>query len=254
MAEVKCAADSEFYVGYLGMPNGLRRFLRLRVVLLLLVFPLLALAVAWTQRPIGPGTFEFGVVQSFEGVLQDLPYPMLQVTRPGHNGETSAKSLYLLGVFGKHGADALVAGLGGHRVRLQGALIYRDDQVMIEIAGERPEDLGLGDLEPQQDLGQIQVCGEIVDSKCFLGVMKPGNLKTHKACAIRCISGGVPPVLLVRDEQGRAFYLLLTDQEGRAVNERVLDWVAEPIRVSGQLLRLGSIYQLQFDPGSIELL
>jgi hypothetical protein len=246
------AAEPEFYVGYLGMPKALGRFLRVRVILLLLAFPLVALAIAWTQRPIGPGTFEFGVVQTFEGVLQDQPYPMLQVTRPGRNGQAPAQSLYLLGVFGKYGADALVAGLGGHRVRLQGSLIYRDDQVMIEIDGQRPTDLGIGHLQAGQDLGKIQIVGEIVDSKCFLGVMKPGNLKTHKACAIRCISGGVPPVLLVRDELGRAHYMLLTDPEGRAINDRVLDYVAEPVRVSGQLQRTSNLYQLRMDPAAIE--
>lgn len=248
------AAEPEFYVGYLGMPKALGRFLRVRVILLLLACPLVALAIAWTQRPIGPGTFEFGVVQTFEGVLQDQPYPMLQVTRPGLSGEAPAQSLYLLSVFGKRGADELVAGLGGHMVRFQGALIYRDDQVMIEIDVQRPTDLGIGDLKAGQDLGQIQIVGEIVDSKCFLGVMKPGNLKTHKACAIRCISGGVPPVLLVRDELGRAHYFLLTDAAGRAVNDRVLDFVAEPVRVSGQLLRTGNLYQLRMDPETLELL
>ena len=28
---------------------------------------------------------------------------------------------------------------------------------------------------------------------CFLGVMKPGRSKPHRACAVRCISGGIPP-------------------------------------------------------------
>ena len=51
---------------------------------------------------------------------------------------------------------------------------------------------------PYESLGKQTFVGEIVDSKCFLGVMNPGRLTPHRACAIRCISGGVPPVLLVR--------------------------------------------------------
>lgn len=52
------------------------------------------------------------------------------------------------------------------------------------------------------ELGETTLKGEIVDSKCYLGVMNPGNLKAHRACAINCIQGGVPPVLLVRDGGG----------------------------------------------------
>jgi len=46
---------------------------------------------------------------------------------------------------------------------------------------------------PSTSLGTQTLVGEIVDSKCFLGVMNPGQLTTHRACAIRCISGGVRP-------------------------------------------------------------
>ena len=46
----------------------------------------------------------------------------------------------------------------------------------------------------------MDVKGEIVDPKCFFGVMKPGEGKPHKDCAIRCILGGIPPVLKVTDE------------------------------------------------------
>jgi hypothetical protein len=41
--------------------------------------------------------------------------------------------------------------------------------------------------------------GEIVDTKCYLGVMTPGEDKVHRGCAVRCISRGVPPAFLVRD-------------------------------------------------------
>jgi hypothetical protein len=49
----------------------------------------------------------------------------------------------------------------------------------------------------------IEVRGEIVDSKCFLGVMVPGSGKTHKDCASLCLRGGIPPALYVRDQSGQ---------------------------------------------------
>jgi hypothetical protein len=53
------------------------------------------------------------------------------------------------------------------------------------------------------------VTGEIVDSKCFLGVMNPGERTVHRDCAIRCLSGGVPPMLAYRDAAGTHLALLL---------------------------------------------
>jgi hypothetical protein len=99
-------------------------------------------------------------------------------------------------------------------------------------------------------LGKQTLVGEIVDSKCFLGVMNPGRLAPHRACAIRCISGGVPPVLLVRQKVGPAVYLLLTDSNGNPVNQEVLDFVAEPIEVTGEVVRQGDLLILRADPAT----
>ncbi len=70
----------------------------------------------------------------------------------------------------------------------------------------------------------------------------------QRSCAARCISGGIPPVLCVRDESGTAAYLLLVDPSGRAVNERVLDYVAEPIEITGEVIRVGEQLVLRADP------
>ena len=43
-------------------------------------------------------------------------------------------------------------------------------------------------------------------------------------------------------------YLLLTDAQGQPVNDRVLDLVAEPIEITGRLLRMGGRLVLQSDP------
>jgi hypothetical protein len=92
--------------------------------------------------------------------------------------------------------------------------------------------------------------GEIVDSKCFLGVMNPGQLTPHRACAIRCISGGIPPVLLVRSKNGPAIYLLLVAADGKPVNPQVLDLVAEPVQITGEVERQGGLFILLADPST----
>ena len=80
--------------------------------------------------------------------------------------------------------------------------------------------------------------------------MNPGQLTPHRACAIRCISGGVPPVLLVRPKGEPAKYFLLVSADGKAVNKQVLDLVAEPVEITGQVERQGDLMILRADPNT----
>ncbi len=246
----------EFYVGYEpSAPPGLARFLRVRVLVLALFVLGLAALLTAAQRPFSKAVFEFGTESELVGVIQVEPYPTLRVTRPGVD---SGESLYLLVDFGKFGADEAVAGLDGRRVRLRGTLIYRDDQVMVELADGAIEDLGAAERAAADpvSLGVQSFVGEIVDSKCYLGVMKPGNTKPHRDCATRCLSGGVPPVLMIRDAQGNARYLLLTGRDGgqvgRAVVQRQL--VAERVRITGEVWQQEGRYLLRADVESYERL
>jgi hypothetical protein len=145
-----------------------------------------------------------------------------------------------------------IAALDGKSVALKGTLIYRGNQTMIETKPEWIQanaNASAPAAVPQATaLGKKTLVGEIVDSKCFLGVMNPGQLTPHRACAIRCISGGVPPVLLVRQKDGPAIYLLLVSANGKPVNKQVLDLVAEPIEITGEVERQGELLILRADP------
>ena len=98
------------------------------------------------------------------------------------------------------------------------------------------------------NLGEHTLRGEIVDIKCYLGVMKPAHGKPHRSCAARCISGGIPPVLMVRDRDGDTNHLLLVSADGRTVNREVLPLVAEPVEITGRVVRLGDWLVLQASP------
>ena len=98
------------------------------------------------------------------------------------------------------------------------------------------------------EVGGVTLRGEIVDAKCYWGVMKPGHTKPHRGCAARCIAGGVPAVLLVRGADGSARTLLLVTEEGETVNDQVGDLVAEPVEISGVLVRQGDLEILRADP------
>ena len=238
--------DEEFYIGYADSgPKGVMGFVKLRVLALVAVGLGVATLVMSAQQPFASSNFEYGVVRTFEGRIGHMPFPILSVDRPGGAGE----SHWLLSAFGKRGAEEFTLPMDGHRVRLEGSLIHRDNAVMVELVPDSIEDLGAE--TPKEALvqgGEVTLDGAIVDSKCFLGMMKPGELKSHRACAALCIRGGVPPVLLVRDDEGLATYYLLVDADGSAVNDRVLSYVAEPVTVTGQLEQLGDLRILRANP------
>lgn len=236
-----------FYIGYRKqMPATLASFLRGRLVVLVAVAAAIATLLVTAQRPFADATFEYGVTRTFEGLLGESPYPTLLLANPAHG---LPSRVYLVAP-GKHGAQEIVAGHEGRRVRLQGSLIRRDRQAMIEVAPGSLVDLAAGPGAATEALGDFTLRGEIVDSKCYLGVMKPGNLKPHKACAIRCISGGITPVLCVRDAAGQAAYLMLAGADGRAVNREVLDFVAEPVEITGAVERRDNLLVLKADPAT----
>ena len=234
--------QDEFYVGYLETsPPGQASFTRSRTLLFGLVAVACALVLVAFQRPFSNATFEFGTETELEGVITSTPVPTLLVERPGElSAAAPGVSRYLLVTFGKFGAAEIAREYEDQRVRLRGTLVYRGGETMVEIVDGSIEAIEEGAAIARtegRDLGVHTLQGEIVDSKCFLGVMKPGNLKPHRACATRCISGGVPPVLLVRDPEGHATYFLLVGAQGEAVNSQILDHVAEPIEITGRVLR-----------------
>jgi hypothetical protein len=236
----------EFYVGYLPQaPSQTGRFVA-RVVAVLLVGVVATAAVLVSSQAEFPAArFDFGSPREFTGTITTTPQPMLLIDRPG---STEQSSYYLVNP-GKFGAD--VAGFDGRAVRLSGTPIYRQDQTMLELLPETIEDLGAGSTGAAiEDLGTWTLTGEIVDSKCFLGVMNPGNLKPHRACAIRCISGGIPPILLVRADEGSVRHLLLVGRDGEAINDQILGMIAEPLEVTGRLERHRDRLVFKADPAT----
>ena len=96
----------------------------------------------------------------------------------------------------------------------------------------------------------VTVKGEVVDSKCFLGVMVPGSGKTHKDCASLCLRGGVPPALFVRDRAGESALMLLTGASGEAIDARALEIAGEAAEMTGMLQRQGGWPVLRTDPAA----
>jgi hypothetical protein len=243
----------EFYVGYLPVPMRLRRWLRRLIPLL--AGTLLIIAVLWSGSFRSPGRAVWNTreLRELTGLAVARPYAMVRVadaTAPG-----GVRSVLLVQE-GKRGAADLLAELDGKPVRARGHILQRDTQQLLELV---PGGLMAIDALPVADtrrlhditaepIGAVTLRGEIIDPKCYLGAMKPGEGRTHKECAILCITGGIPPMFVTYDPSGRRSYYLLTGPNGGPADPGIRPFVADPVEVRGHASRLGDLTLLVVRP------
>lgn len=229
--------DDGFYVGYLPTPPRHLRFVQRLVWATLVWIVVLGVVIASRAGDPGPAVWDTSVVRVWTGALVTEPYPMLL--------PDDGTPAFLIVQMGKAGAHGRVASLADRRVEVRGYLLERDGRRMIELDADLPGADAILDLGPAGRADPIQtrvggagtavdLAGEIVDGKCFLGAMKPGDGPSHKSCATLCIRGGLPAMLLTTENGRPVFRLLLIDGRGD-LPEDLLALVAEPIRVRGRL-------------------
>lgn len=237
-------ASSELYVGYLPTPRPYARFLRLVAPALVGALAAGAVLLARSQHSAGPGVWDDSAPKEFRGVVVGGPYPVLFAPDRG-DGRPGPM---LIVASGKHGASDRLAKLDGRGAVLKGTLLHRGEGRMIELddaedaAAESPSAAA---APPTIALGRVTLRGEIVDSKCFLGAMKPGHGRPHKECATLCISGGIPPSLIYRAPDGTTGSCLLLDASGGPLGEAAYPFIADPVEVTGELEEQGGIQRLK---------
>jgi hypothetical protein len=228
----------ELYVGYLPVPPGVRRFLRWAVPAVLWVSCIACAAWAMSQRDPGPAIWEDSAPKSIEGTLLATPYPMVLTEPTASSAAPGEHAVILLVEMGKHGGAKRATEFDGKRVKVTGYQLHRDGRQMFEL-DPSPEAIAPvpgSNATPDEprSMGPVTLSGEIMDSKCFLGAMKPGEGKTHKACATLCIRGGIPPMLVTRDNAGKPIFYLLTNPTGGPLSEDIFPLIGEPVDVTGQ--------------------
>lgn len=244
-----------FFIGWFPMPRSYARFLAPLAGALVVALAVGGAILAWGQRSPGTGTWDDGPT-TFTGIAYAEPYAMIRVpsAEPGGSPRT-----ILLVESGKFGAKARVKPHDGTPVRVSGTLLSRSDQLMLELA-EGDEGLRAAELPeteqaalrrtPPRNRGSVTIRGEIVDSKCYLGAMKPGGGRTHKGCAVLCLKGGVPPLFVSRDD-GTLY--LLTNSNGEPLDAVFFDLAGGNVRLDGlreewddlRVLRLADTFRLR---------
>jgi hypothetical protein len=237
--------EDEFYVGYLpNAPKKTASFVKRVIGLCGLGICTAALILAWSQKEFSPSVFEYGINTTVEGYYFAKPVPHLAVPL-GISG--SGKELFqnvLLVGFGKAGAEDVMMKLQNQKgktfegtgIALTGYMIYGNGKSLLQV--NEDDNLNIestvGVTKPIQSLdstGVVTLEGEIVDPKCYFGVMKPGEGKGHRSCAIRCVAGGIPPVFHVnnRDE-----YFLMVNENLQPINNEVLPLIGDQLSISGK--------------------
>jgi hypothetical protein len=259
--------EEEFYIGYYpNAPKGIAKTIKIVVGVLAAIVLLTTFIITRSEKQMPTSQFEYGTLTELEGIVYSQPVPMLRVvTGTDANGQTLYKSILLVN-FLKHGAAPLLEAYkkrgmteAQSLVKLRGTLIYHDGVTLMELTEEENALVAIKQTATpvalqRDNLGETELKGEIVDSKCYFGVMKPGEGKPHRDCAIRCISGGIPPAFVVKNDKGEAQYMLLVGQNGEPINQEVLTFVGLPVRLKGQLERMADWYVLKVNPNDINLL
>lgn len=253
---------NDFYVGWASrIPQAVRKTLRISLIVLLALMLSMTWFIATHQKEFPNSRFEYGTQTELEGVLYRSPVPILKVNYGNDaSGEPVIQSVLLIN-FLKFGADDLLdtyeermGTLSGTKVKVRGTLIYYDGVTMLELTDKENaliEFTEYSSPNPQRkDLGDMSFIGEIVDSKCYFGSMKPGYGKAHRACAVRCISGGIPPVLAVSNEEGEMTYLLMVGPKGEPINKTVLPFVGDLISIHGRVEQIDDWLVLYTNPAS----
>lgn len=251
--------EEEFYVSYIdgSLGNNTKKTIKKFILCAALVTIGAALIFSFSQKPFKNSTFELLTETKVTGVFHENPYPMLRV----QVAENTFKNILLLG-FGKLSVNPFldkilkeVPDLNGRKLSIEGNLIYYNGKTLIQITDEEKVSLINNSqtiLPLKEEISSMTFQGEIIDPKCYFGVMKPGKGKIHRSCAVLCISGGIPPVFATTDGNNIAKYFLLTDLKGKPINNQVLSYVGKPSEITGVVEKMEDWYVIKIDPKNIK--
>ena len=250
--------NDEFYVPYIDGSLGVKtkQTLKRFTIIALLTIILGALLFSYTQKPFKNSTFELTNSTKITGVFHENPYPMLRV----EVAKNIYKNILLLG-FGKSSANPFleklqnqVKDLNGKLLSIEGNLIYYNGKTLIQITDEEKitlENQAISSIPVNESISNMTLQGEIIDPKCYFGVMKPGKGKIHRSCAVRCISGGIPLVLVTTDSNNLSQYFLLTDLKGGPINNDILPYIGKPSKVKGYVEKMEDWHIIKIDVSDI---
>ncbi len=240
------------------------------------------------QKRISTFQIDYNHVKEMKGWLINKPVPMLTIIDgTDENGNPLFKSILLVDAFKKGAGETvsnMLAGSEKKYVHLTGYLSNNyiscgDPSVSSHdcaslctqcITGTTQFPLmeienGLYSFraaKPPIDLPAITalnktdtiISGEIIDPKCYFGAMNPGQGKPHLSCAVRCIQGGIMPVVKY-SISGKENYAILLGENGEQINNKLLGFIGQSLQITGKLASINNwqILYINYQTGILQL-
>lgn len=201
-----------------------------------------------SNEPVRPLDWQDG--QIFRGRLETNGYSLLQISP---DSAFPRGRVLLLSGFGKRGPPVDGA---PEMVEMRGGLISRGDIEML-VVDEPPRLLPpdtVGSEVSRQSLGRWRIAGEICDGKCYPGGMRPGSGVSHRACAVLCLSGDIPPVFVTFAPVAGQSFLIIAAPNSGSPYVHISNVIGIPVELEGEVERVGNVLVLRIDPGKVKRL
>jgi hypothetical protein len=239
---------SPFFIGWLGLPPGLRRFIGVVLALLALIDGGLAALLFWAQPSRSNGFWDPAGRLVIEGELVRQPYPLLRVPAAGEHPAYSV----LLTEEWKFGVPLGAEFTDGDWVRVSGYAIRRGDATVLQLDAD-PTRLGHTPpaLPALRTVGERRIEGEIVDAKCWTGAMNPGEGKSHKGCGSLCLLGEVPALFVPSDPRDGPRWYVIADRAGASLGEGLRARLGERLILTGEILEAPDLHELRVDADAL---
>ena len=262
------SSKSAFFVGYLAMPRALGRHLGWVTAVIIAILIGGGAGFLLGMRDPGDGRFrgDLGRV-TLTGIVTNDPYPTIHLA--ADEDHPNGRSVLLIGS-GKFGVEKWAGAFEGQTVNASGFLVTHNAYEMMVIGSKkRLEAMSEGagsvhsQMEPMSDdiallpqeeiIGDYTLKGEVVDSKCAIGAMRPGIGKAHRGCGNLCLLGDVPPMLMVHGPKGAFQLFLLTGNKGEPIADKLTNGMGLFVEASGTLVRRGGMIEFRINPESMQL-
>jgi len=253
-------SPTPFFIGWSNSnPRNLIKFVGRFAFGLFFLSLLIAVGFTSKTKHNSISSFDYDHLKDVQGQLISSPFPAIRsISGKDRNGNILIRTYPLVNdsKFGANGiVDSIKKNFNTDRFlsRINGAIIKRGDAMAMELSNGK---LSVKVLDKENNIPKIalekiadtSLLGEIIDPKCYLGAMNPGEGKPHRSCAILCIGGGIMPMLTFKTKDGKINYAVLLGENGERINQEVLTYVAEPIRIKGRLYHFDNWYVFYIRP------
>jgi methionine sulfoxide reductase heme-binding subunit len=255
---------SQFFIGWANNSKNLFKVTRIAALFAMLFVIAMGVVLSSSQQKISTLKIDYDNVKQIEGWLSNKPVPTLRII-DGKDvyGNPIFKTILLVDAF-KFGADAVVKKvLKGDSIKyvkltgyLSSNIINCGDSANSHACAEICQQCIIGTtkypvMEIENGLYSFEeklapialannttnsstqiIKGEVIDPKCYFGAMNPGEGKPHLSCAVRCISGGIMPVLKYEINKEKK-YAVLVGLHGEKINDDIIKYIGLPVQIEG---------------------